>query len=859
VSGALPLLRLLSLRHFRRHRLRTALALFSVSLGVAAFLGMSALNRGVLDSFARTARLRAGGAELMLRAGRAGIAPAIVDEAAKVAGVRAAVPVVDRVLDVVEPWRGPIRLIGVDPTRLPPDLVPLARDAVAQIASPLALMKGGTPLFFPDHADGTGGIELGLELTVSTPRGLAKARVAGFLRRHGLLESFGEEIAAARLDDALALTSTSKNVDRVQLFLDDDAGADVPRVRAELERVVAGRAAVVDPAELAREYDATMGSFRLALHLLAMLSLLIAAFLVHSTLSMALAERRRELSIARCVGLSAAKLRFLLVAEGGAIGGAGALLGVPLGLLLAHSMGRVFWSTVGATFDRIEATIRAPSAVEIALGVGCGLVAALVAVAPAAFEAARRAPLEGLTAARTEERTARPRPRRLALAGLLVALAVAGYAGDGFGIPHAGYGVAAALAIAIALGAHPLLAFALRGSGPLLLRTLGPAGRLARDHCERAAGPTSLTVVAIALGFGLVFCTDVLVKSYVRMIDRWFVSNVGEDLLVMGGDFLTSGLQGQSFDVALADELRKVPGVLHVHGLRFSRIPYEGERVLLFSLDAGAPRAAGTTLYVEGSEADEPALARGEGVYVSEGFARRFRKFRGSSVTVAAPTGPLELHVLAVVEDYMWPRGTIWIDDDFYRRAFDDHEVQEFGITLDETRPTDEVRRDVEAIVLPRFAAFVVDTPTAEKSVMKIVEQYWTLFFAQEGLAVTVAFLGTLHTLLISALLRRREIALLRSLGAPLRMVGSMLRTEGVLLGLAGGAIGVAFGLATAAVALRMLSLEEQGFAVALHPSAGVALLTVLAAGFTGWLAGVLPGRQAARGAPRAALVDSTA
>jgi hypothetical protein len=168
-----------------------------------------------------------------------------------------------------------------------------------------------------------------------------------------------------------------------------------------------------------------------------------------------------------------------------------------------------------------------------------------------------------------------------------------------------------------------------------------------------------------------------------------------------------------------------------------------------------------------------------------------------------------------VVEDYMWPRGSVWIDDDFYRRAFHDDEVQEFGITVDGSRPVADVQRDVEALVRPRFAAFVVDTPTAERDVMRIVQQYWTLLFAQEGLAITVAFLGTLHTLLISVLLRRREIALLRALGAPLSMLRSMLWTEGILLGLAGGAIGVCFGLGAAAIALRMLSLEEQGFAVA--------------------------------------------
>jgi putative ABC transport system permease protein len=334
---------------------------------------------------------------------------------------------------------------------------------------------------------------------------------------------------------------------------------------------------------------------------------------------------------------------------------------------------------------------------------------------------------------------------------------------------------------------------------------------------------------------------------------------VGEDLLVMGYDFIESGLQGVSFDAAFADELRALPGVLHVHGIRMSRIPFEGDRVLLFAYDADAPPEVGHAMFVEGGPGDREALARGEGVFVSEGFATRFGRGRGASVELPAPGGRIALPVLAVVEDYTWPRGSIWIDQRFYARAFADDEVQEFAITADGTRPLADLRADVEAAVRPRFAATVIETATLRRDVMRIIEKFWTLLLAQEGMAVTVAFLGSLHTLLISVLLRRREIALLRALGAPLSMLRSMLRIEGLLLGLAGGALGVLFGLAAGAIALRMLSLEEQGFAVPVRPSAWMALATLAAASFTGWIAGVIPGRRAARATPHSALLDTMA
>jgi putative ABC transport system permease protein len=857
IGAAAALLRLVSLRHFRRHKLRSALALLSVALGVAAFLGMAALNRGVLGSFERTARMRAGGADLLLRGGRAGLPRELAAEAARIPGVLAAVPIAARLITIAKPVELRALLIGIDPGSLPPAARLLAEETVTRLANPLALLRGGVPIFVPEELAGEGALAPGSALEVATPDGFATARVAGALKFDGLLAAFGEHVLAARLDDALALTSTSRNVDLIQLFL--APGVSPSAVREALAAAASGRGDVVAPADLAREFDATLGSFRLALRFLSLLSLLIAAFLVHSTLSMALAERRRELSIARCLGLSAARLRALLVLEGAVIGGAGALLGVPLGWLLARGMAGTFWTTVGQTFDRIEIAIGEPSAAQTLLGVGAGLCAALLAVAPPALAAARRAPLEGLAAARAEERTAGPRPLRLALASVLLAAAIAGYALDGLGIEHAGYGVAVLLALSIALGAHPLLGVVLRGTGPLLLRLLGPAGRLARDHCERAVGPTSLTVVAISLGFGLVYSTDVLVKSYVRMLERWWAENVREDLLVVGPTLLASGLQGESFDVDFVDELRALAGVRYADAQAFSRIPFRGERVLLFALDGASPSEAGRALFVEESEADLPAFARGEGVVVSEGFARRFRAGRGATIELPAPDGPLHVRVLAVVEDYMWPRGSIWIDRGFYRRAFRDDRAQEFSIVLDGTRPLAEVRADVESKVRGRLDALVIETEEARRDVMTVVERYWTLLLAQEGLAVTVAFLGMLHTLLISVLLRRREIALLRALGAPLRMLGSMLRTEGALLGLAGGAIGVLFGAAAAAIALRMLSLEEQGFAVPLRPSPWIALATVAAAAFTGWLAGLLPGRRAQRDAPHAALLDTIA
>ena len=97
------LLRWLALRHFRRHLLRTLLAISSVALGVATFLGMLALNRTTVESFENTARDLAGSADWVVRAGAYGVPVELAAELESLPGIDAAVPVVMKLLRLVQP------------------------------------------------------------------------------------------------------------------------------------------------------------------------------------------------------------------------------------------------------------------------------------------------------------------------------------------------------------------------------------------------------------------------------------------------------------------------------------------------------------------------------------------------------------------------------------------------------------------------------------------------------------------------------------------------------------------------------------------------------------------------------------
>jgi len=101
--------------------------------------------------------------------------------------------------------------------------------------------------------------------------------------------------------------------------------------------------------------------------------------------------------------------------------------------------------------------------------------------------------------------------------------------------------------------------------------------------------------------------------------------------------------------------------------------------------------------------------------------------------------------------------------------------------------------------------------------------------------------------LLISVLQRRRELGLLRAVGATQGQVLRTVLAEAMLMGVLGMALGFALGLPMEWYLLRVILYEESGFYFAMIiPWLAIALIGVISVGVA-TLAGLAPAVHAAR------------
>jgi putative ABC transport system permease protein len=124
------------------------------------------------------------------------------------------------------------------------------------------------------------------------------------------------------------------------------------------------------------------------------------------------------------------------------------------------------------------------------------------------------------------------------------------------------------------------------------------------------------------------------------------------------------------------------------------------------------------------------------------------------------------------------------------------------------------------------------------------VNQLLGLVYALLALAVLIALIGIVNTLMLSVLERTREIGLLRAVGMTRGQLRRTIVSESVLTALFGAVLGTALGLTLGVLLQRVL--EEQGLH-SLSVPWGQVVATFVLAGLVGVVAALMPAWRATR------------
>ncbi|HZY87761.1 MAG TPA: FtsX-like permease family protein [Gemmataceae bacterium] len=841
----------LSLRYWARCRLRCGLILLSIALGAATCVATSVLDANLEKAFRRSATPLAGLADLYVSNGDAGVPASMAEQLAQVPGVRAALPVVIQRVALPDLNYRPALLLGVN---LSPDSGPSGwtvtpREFAARDFMHMVVFRQKTALVGQD-------LEEALPADSDNVRVLVAGQVHS-LKRAGVLHARGQSAAPAAnmlllsWSDAAALLGRPDLISRVDLSL--EPGADREQVRRRVEAEVAGRARVAAPEQLGCWVEEMLAGLRRGLWLCGVAALAVGLFLVANVLAVSAAERRHDVGILKSLGALPWQIGALFAGEAVLLGLAGSALGLPLGLGLAYLGLSPVQQVLSDAFLPLESGPLEVTPWPLLGAVAAGVCTALLAAALPALQAGRVGPIESLRRL--------PPPvcshcRRFRVAACLGLLACGlGYLAVSY-LPSrlGGYGAMVLLLLA-GLLMTPLLALAAaRALQPAARRLLGPSARLALDNLIRSPGRTGLVITTLAAGAALFVQTSGFIASNEKAIEAWVEHSLTGDLFVTSGGPLSVSGQNLPMAPGTLRRLEEVCPEAQVVPIRFRYLDWQRfarpSRVLLCAVDAERYYAAN-----EGRSPPLPdlhlyrRLSEPGTALVSRNFAALYGVRAGDPLTLPGAEGPVVLRVLGTVEDYTCSRGTVIVDRRQYSQQFDAHLIDSFTLYLPPGADVESVRQRLQGSPLGTEQAFCVLTRDALRGhILGMVLGLYRLAYAQEVMVAVVSILAIVTALLLSIMQRRRELGLLRAVGAtPAQVVRSVL-AEAVFMGMIGTAAGLAVGAPLEWYTVRVLLFAETGTLLPVHfpwAAAGTVFCLML---ISAALASLVPALRAGRG-----------
>ncbi|MBJ7356274.1 ABC transporter permease [Nocardioides sp.] len=651
--------------------------------------------------------------------------------------------------------------------------------------------------------------------------------VVGFGETNSIL---GATLAGFDLPTAQSVLGKDGVVDEVGVLAED--GVSAAELRDRIGEVLPDGVEALTGEQVADDGTAAvedaMGIFTTVLLVFAGVALLVGSFVIWNTFNVLVAQRRREVALLRAVGATRRQVLGGVLVEAAFIGLVSGILGILVGVGLAIGI-RELLTLIGIEMPTTSPAVETRT---VLVGMTVGLVVTVVAAILPAWSAARVSPMEAL---RDVVQTLPGSPRLRHTMGWALMLA----------------GVAALVWCAVVGNQRwgtvfaSLVAFVgLLFVGPSLARGMarladhgrrGGGWRMAARNIGRSSRRAAATAMALTIGLTVVSAVAVTASSLKDSVTEAVSGGNRSDLILepvgvgLGVSPVVADLLRARDDVADVVEFRETGAQVDGHDALVTGIDTEGlDRVIDLGVETGSLGALEPgRLLVSTDNAEELGLAVGDTVTVTFAetgdttmeVAGTFSKGSLINATYVMPLPDFAANVTSTLDAAIFVTKAPGVGAEELEDAIDDALVDYPNVEVNDPA---EITADARASV----------------------DQLLGIVTALLLLAVVVAILGIVNTLVLSVVQRTRELGLLRAVGGTRRQVKAVIRRESVLMSLLGALTGV--GLGTLAGVALSRALEDEGISTITVPTTTLVIYLLVAVA-VGLLAALGPARRASR------------
>jgi putative ABC transport system permease protein len=783
----------LILRPLGRERMRTALTIAAVAMGVAVVLAIELAGDAAAGSFRSSVETLAGSGDFEVTA--TGGVPA--DILTRLALLPYPLKLRPRIEDyaVIATNHRVVPLIGVD----------MLSDAVNAERIDAAEFQRGDSIWVGKDAGWKPGDRVRLIVNDESAEYTVQ----------GMVDGAGDAIIMD-LAPAGRLLRRGAMLDRI--LIDAPSARPLDQWESILRRALPDGVTLAPQGARTSENRRMLAAFRWNLRVLSYIALVVGAFLIYNTISVSVVRRREEIGIMRALGATRLGVLGAFLLEAACLGLAGGMLGVVLGRLMATGSVRLVAATVESLYvSSTPAPIALTWAAAVA-GIAIGVLLSVISAASPAWEAAQVTPVEAMARGRRDHRVRMHQWRDLAGgAGVAMAAWLAARQPAVSGKPLFGY-LAALLLIGASALATPALVTLVAGAGATVTgRIFGVEALLASRSLAGSLRRTAVLVGALSTAIAMLSAVGIMVGSFRQTVLLWMEDRLQADLYLRPAG-PTGADRHPTLAPEIAERLKSLPEVAAVDQFRAYEISYQGLPATLGGGDAHIAGRYGRRPFLSGAHpADVFAQLPGrDNVIVSEPFANKHGVRPGDTLELPLGGRRVRFRVIDIYGDYSNERGYIIMDRGTLLKYLPDPAPSNLAVYLRPGIPFEEGRRAVET-ALGEHRVMVFTNRALRAEAIRVFDRTFAITYALEAVAVFVAVMGVAGALLALVIDRRREFGLLRFLGGATGQIRRMILFEAGMLGLLANIAGIALGFWLSLLLIFVINRQSFGWTIQFH------------------------------------------
>jgi putative ABC transport system permease protein len=240
-------------------------------------------------------------------------------------------------------------------------------------------------------------------------------------------------------------------------------------------------------------------------------------------------------------------------------------------------------------------------------------------------------------------------------------------------------------------------------------------------------------------------------------------------------------------------------------------------------------------------------FAAGQAVLVTESFSLRHHVKGGDRIRINTPEGEKEFPISGVFYDYSSDWGMILLEKTLYQSLWHDETLHSAGIYLEAGVSQETFKEIIRERYSKPYRLFVVSHRELRKEVLKIFDQTFAITYALEFIAIIVAVLGIINSLNALILERRRDIGILRAVGAFRRQIEKTTLIEAGMIGFFSHILGLLCGFLLSLLLIYVINKQSFGWTIQFSIPVWSLIQSWLVVMITSIGAGLFPARRAAK------------